>query len=84
MKPIILFAFIMNAIGSIKIYTEPDVLLQMSTTSVQPDAMGVMHVLLMNLRGANFGMAAAVGWIVFFLAALMTFLWFKVLGKRED
>ncbi|GHV68521.1 cytochrome c biogenesis protein [Spirochaetia bacterium] len=84
MKPIILFAFIMNAIGSIKVYTEPDVLLTMSTASVQPDAMGVMHVLLMNLRGANFGMAAAVGWIVFILASLMTLGWFKVLGNKGD
>jgi ABC-type sugar transport system permease subunit len=84
MKPILLFSFVMGAIGSLKIYTEPDVLLSLSTTGIQADAMGMMHVLLVNLRGANFGMASAVGWIIFLLASVMTFLWFRVLGNREN
>jgi ABC-type sugar transport system permease subunit len=84
MKPIFLFAFIMNAIGSIKIFSEPNVLLSTNTGRInQPDAMAIMNILLMNLQGANFGMASAVGWFVFLLVLAITTLWFRVLGDRE-
>jgi ABC-type sugar transport system permease subunit len=87
MKPIFLFAFIMNAIGSIKLYTEPNVLLATNSSSGglnHPNAMTLMNILLMNLRGASFGMAAAAGWIVFLIVAVITAIQFRVLGKRED
>jgi ABC-type sugar transport system permease subunit len=87
MKPIFLFAFIMNAIGSIKLYTEPNVLLATTSSSGglnHPNAMTLMNILLMNLRGASFGMAAAAGWIVFLIVAVITAIQFRVLGTRED
>jgi ABC-type sugar transport system permease subunit len=85
MKPIFLFAFIMNAIGSIKIFSEPNVLLSTNTGRItQPNAMAIMNVLLMNLQGANFGMASAVGWFVFLIVLVVTILWFRVLGEREQ
>ncbi|MDR1899762.1 MAG: sugar ABC transporter permease [Treponema sp.] len=85
MKPIILFAFIMNAIGSIKIFSEPNVLLSTNTNAVnQPNAMAIMNVLLMNIKGANFGMASAVGWFVFLIVLFITVFWFRVLGGKED
>jgi ABC-type sugar transport system permease subunit len=84
MKPIFLFAFVMNAIGSIKLFTEPNVLLSTSGSTIkEPNAMTIMHILLMNLRGANFGMASAVGWLVFVLILMITFFWFKILGNKE-
>jgi ABC-type sugar transport system permease subunit len=84
MRPIFLFAFIMNAIGSIKIFSEPNVLLSTNTGRInQPNAMSIMNVLLMNLQGANFGMASAVGWFVFLLVLAVTILWFRVLGDQE-
>lgn len=86
MRPIFLFAFVMNGIGSIKLYTEPNVLLATSSSSSSlnnPNAMTLMNVLVMNIRGASFGMAAAVGWIVFVIVALITIVQFRVLGSRE-
>jgi ABC-type sugar transport system permease subunit len=87
MKPIFLFAFIMNAIGSLKLYTEPNVLLATTSSSGglnHPNAMTLMNILLMNLRGASFGMAAAAGWIVFLIVAAITVIQFRVLGNREN
>ncbi|GHV12620.1 cytochrome c biogenesis protein [Spirochaetia bacterium] len=85
MRPIFLFAFIMNGIGSIKIFSEPNVLLSTNTGAItQPNAMAIMNVLLMNLRGANFGMASAVGWFVFLLVLVITAIWFRLLGGREE
>jgi ABC-type sugar transport system permease subunit len=82
MKPIMLFALIMNAIGSIKLYTEPNVLL--SVIFVQTDVMTIMNVLLMNLRGGSFGVAAAVGWFVFIIVLVISKTWFKVLGDKDE
>ena len=86
MKPIILFAFVMNAIGSIKLFTEPNVLLPTTSSAgslTNPNAMTLMNVLIMNIKGANFGMAAAVGWIIFIIVAIITVIQFKVLGNKE-
>jgi len=86
MRPIFLFAFVMNGIGSIKLFAEPNVLLATSSSSgalTNPNVMTLMNVLVMNIRGASFGMAAAVGWIVFIIVALITIIQFKLLGSRE-
>lgn len=83
MKPIFLFTFIMNGIGSIKIYTEPTVLITVGS-ELKPNVMSIMNVLVTNMMGANFGMASALGWFVFLLVLVITVIWFKILGKRED
>jgi ABC-type sugar transport system permease subunit len=85
MKPIFLFAFVMDAIGSFKIFTEPNVLLSSSTGLVtKPEVIPVMNVLLMNLNGANFGMASATGWLIFLLVLIASLLQFKVLGSEKE
>jgi len=84
MKPIFLFAFIMNAIGSIKLYTEPNVLLANNAMVTEPNATTIMNMLRMNLVGASFGMAAAVGWIIFIIVMLIALIQFRILGTKED
>lgn len=87
MRPIILFAFVMNGIGSIKLFTEPNVLLATSSSASaldNPNAMTLMNILLMNIRGANFGMAAAMGWIVFTIVAIITIIQFRMFRNRKE
>jgi ABC-type sugar transport system permease subunit len=85
MRPIFLFAFIINSITSLKIYTEPAVLLTINGSPlVSPNAMALMHLLIANVRGANFGMASALGWIVFIVAMALTFLWMRLLGEKDN
>jgi len=83
MRPIFLFTFIMNGIGSIKLYTEPTVLLNVGA-EFKPNVMTLMSVLISNLNGANFGVASATGWFVFLLVLIITLFWFRVLGKKEE
>jgi ABC-type sugar transport system permease subunit len=83
MKPIFLFTFIMNGIGAIKLYTEPTVLISVGS-EFKPNVMTMMNVLVSNINGANFGMASATGWFVFVLVLIVTLIWFKALGRRED
>jgi ABC-type sugar transport system permease subunit len=83
MKPIFLFTFIMNGIGAIKLFTEPTVLIAVGS-EFKPNVMTLMNVLVSNINGANFGMASATGWFVFVLVLIVTLIWFKVLGRRED
>ena len=84
MKPIFLFAFVMNAIGAIRLYTEPNILLAVGTNINEPNAMTMMNILRRNLMGGSFGMAAAVGWVVFIIVVLIAIIQFKVLGSKED
>ena len=84
MKPIFLFALIMNAISSIKLFTEPNVLLAVTTMINEPNAMPILNLLRRNLMGANFGMAAAVGWIIFIMVMLIALIQFRILGNKED
>ena len=85
MKPILLFVFIMNAIGSIRLFTEPNVLLSPGGSWIDhPNAMTIINIMLMNLRGGNFGMASAVGWMLFVVTVCATLIWFKLLGGKKE
>jgi ABC-type sugar transport system permease subunit len=85
MRPIFLFAFIINSIGSLRLYTEPNILLPTGSQAIlsNPDAMPVMNILAIKLVGADFGGAAATGWLVFILVAAMSALWFKVFRDKD-
>lgn len=85
MRPIFLFAFVMDAIGSFKLFTEPNILLSSSTGLVtKPDVIPMMNVLLMNLNGANFGMASAMGWLIFILVLIVSLLQLKMFSRKAD
>lgn len=85
MKPIILFAFVMNAISSFKLFSEPNVLLSTSTgILLDPDSIPIMNVLLSNLNGANFGMASAAGWLIFLLVLIVAIAQFKLLSEKGE
>lgn len=66
MKPIFLFAFVMDAISSFKMYTEQTVLIGGQGT-LTTDAATIMNIITNNVQGGNFGMASAAGWILFLL-----------------
>ena len=82
MKPIFLFAFITDAISSFKIYTEPNVM--MSETGTMPiDAQPVMNIITNNIRGGNFGMASAAGWILFFIILAVSMVQLVLMRNKE-
>ncbi len=84
MKPIFLFAFMMDAINSMKIYTEPAVLLGTAGDSVVPiSAEPVLNLLVTRINGGGFGLASAIGWVLFFIIALLVIIINVLMKDRE-
>ena len=85
MKQTIFFAFIMDAISSFKIFTEVNALIAgsgMANTDVAP----IMNQVTTNVTNGRFGMAAAAGWIIFFVIVCITLIEKLVINgrKKED
>jgi len=84
MKPIFLFAFIIDAIGSFKIFAEPNVLIfSVGGIISEPEAIPIMNVLVQNINGANFGMASATGWLLFVMVLIVSLIQFKFFSSKE-
>ncbi len=84
MKPIFLFAFIIDAIGSLKVYTEPYVLFGASgETPVSEQAETMVGVLVGRMNSGNFGLAAAVGWLLFLVILVITLVQYALLRQRK-
>ena len=81
MKPIFAFAFIMDTIASLKIFTEPNVLFPgiIPPPQVQP----MMNMLTRNIGAARFGMASAVGWILFVMALSISLGFGRLLRTKD-
>ena len=75
MKPVFLFAFIMDSITSFKIYIEPNILLSGSSgLGAPPGGMPMLNIVTQNMSSGSFGMASAAGWVIFvitFIAYLL-------------
>lgn len=72
MKPIFMFAFITNAIGALKLYTEPNLLLGQGASQGPIQAMPYSNLIITNIQSGNFGMAAAAGWILVVVILVIT------------
>lgn len=82
MKPIFLFAFIMDAISSFKIYTEVNVMIA-GTANAPTDAASIMNMITQNLENGNFGTASAAGWLLFILIAVISVIEQRLLRSEE-
>ena len=82
MKPIFLFAFIMDAISSFKIYTEVNVMIA-GTANAPTDAASIMNMVTQNLENGNFGTASAAGWLLFILIAAVSIVEQRLLSNKE-
>lgn len=86
MKNSFVFAFIVDAIVTLRLFAEPNVLGGRAGTLAPVGMAPVLNLLVENIRTARFGQAAAVGWLIFALIAVVTFVQFRILGvnDRED
>lgn len=82
MKPIFLFAFIMDAISSFKLYTEVNVMIA-GTANAPTDAATIMNMITQNLENGNFGGASAAGWLLFIMIAVVSIVEQRLL-RSED
>ncbi|MDR0473713.1 MAG: sugar ABC transporter permease [Treponema sp.] len=82
MRPFFLFAFVMDAISSLKIYTEPNILWP-TQNRLPTDVAPMMNMITTNLRGGQFGMASAAGWLLFFVVLVISLLELYLLRDKE-
>jgi ABC-type sugar transport system permease subunit len=73
MRNVFLFAFVIDGINAIPLYTQPNVLTSNGTLA-PPDVGPVMNVLVSNVQGTSFGMSSAVGWLLFIATAVLSAL----------
>lgn len=84
MRPIFLFAFVMDSITSFKIYNEPTILLGTGSGSAPVTGISIVGMLETYLSQGNFGSAAAVGWLLFVIIFAFYLLEAKLLKGDED
>jgi len=80
MRPIFLFAVVIDTIGSLQLFTEPNLLVGAATSPVgaPPSAAPIMNQVIGNIVGGQFGLAAAVGWLIFIAAAILSAIQFRL------
>ena len=83
MKPTFMLAFITNAIGSLKIYTEPNLLLALNYDPPMQVA-PYINLILNSMGGGQFGMASAAGWILVVVILAMTLFQLKLFQGDES
>ncbi|NSW91284.1 MAG: sugar ABC transporter permease [Firmicutes bacterium] len=82
MKPFFSFAFFMDIIGSLKIFAEPNLLIS-GKDFAPPEAASIINILVLNLRDGNFGMASAVGWLLFLTIFIITMMQLKLFKEAN-
>jgi ABC-type sugar transport system permease subunit len=80
MKPIFMLAFVTYGIGSLKLYTEPNLVL--SNTEAPLQVAPYLNIVTTNITGGVFGMASAAGWFLVLIILLLTL--FQMRLFREE
>lgn len=81
MKPIFKLAFITYAIGALKLYTEPNLILSNDEAPLM--VAPYVNLITSNISGGVFGMASAAGWILVALIMVLTLIQMG-LFREED
>ncbi len=83
MRSIFLFAFIMDAISSFKVYTEVNVLLA-GVGNAPTHAAPIMNLVTTNMKNDNFGMSSAAGWLLFLMILVISLVELLLMREKED
>jgi ABC-type sugar transport system permease subunit len=85
MKNVILFAVVIDAINSMALYTQPNILTATGGSLTVPAVGTVSNLVVGNLESGTFGESAAAGWLLFVLTILVggvVFGAFRLAGAR--
>lgn len=83
MRRTFLAFFVLDAIGSVRIFDTPNVLGSNMGGMAGVEMAPLLNLVVDGIRNAVYGQAAAVGWMMFLLIALISWLQFRVF-KDED
>jgi ABC-type sugar transport system permease subunit len=84
MRDTFLFAFVVDAIVSLRLFAEPNVLAGKPGTLASVWMAPVVNLIVENVRSAQFGQAASVGWLLFVVTAFISWVQFRMLREREE
>lgn len=84
MRGTILFAFVIDAINSFRLFTEPNVLVSQGGALAHPDVAPLLNLLILNMRDGRFGRSAAVGWLLFIVVVGISFIQFRILRDSSE
>ena len=82
LRSIFIFAFIMDAISSFKIYTEVNVLLA-GVGNAPTHAAPIMNLVTTNMANGNFGMSSAAGWMLFIMIMFVSLIELLMMREKE-
>ncbi len=77
MRNVFFFAFTIDAISSMRLYTQPNVLVSRASLA-DPEVAPLLNLLVTNLQGGSFGQSAAVGWLLFVITIAISLIMFVV------
>jgi ABC-type sugar transport system permease subunit len=83
MRPTFVFAFLVDAIVTLRLFAEPNVLAGKSGALAPDFVAPVLNLIVQNIRGGQFGLAAAIGWLLFIVIAAISFVMFRVMRERN-
>lgn len=83
MRNIFLLAFVIDAIGSFRLFVEPNVVVNRAS-GASPEVAPILNLLISNLNNGSFGSAAAVGWILFVIIIIVAAVQFRIFQKTGE
>jgi ABC-type sugar transport system permease subunit len=85
MRSVFLLAFVVDAAGSFRIFTEPNILTGRGFASMAGEGTApVLNLMLSNLNGGVFGQAAAIGWLLFIIVAVVALVQFRLFRDTSE
>ena len=82
MRPTLVFAVLVDAIVTLRLFAEPNVLLGKAGALAPTATAPLLNLVVEQMRGGQFGGAAATGWLLFLLIAALTFAMFRIMRER--
>ena len=84
MRPIFFFALLVETVGSLQMYTEPNILIGgAASNNLSPAVMPVMNLLTSGIQNGNFGLASAIGWLLFIVILVVSLLQGRLFGAGD-
>lgn len=82
MKPTFMFAFVTDAISSLKRFTEINVLVN-GQGNASPDVAPIMNIITTNISAGNYGIACAGGWLLFAMILILSLVESQFFRERS-
>ena len=83
MRNSFLFAFVVDGVVTLRLFAEPNILVGKAGALASVQVAPVLNLVIEYIRSARFGMAAATGWILFLVIAIISWLQFRLFRQEE-